>query len=466
MARILCVDDEPAVGVVLENLLTRLGHRPLLAESVPQAMRTVSSTPIDLIISDYRMPGATGADLLRDLDEGAFEVPVIMMTGHGSIEHAVVSIRNGAADYLVKPVKMRQLDVSINHVLESASMRRQSKTIPLRVVDLVCNREMVGDSVAMRNVMQAIAAVAPTGATVLLQGESGTGKELAARAIHDLSPRRDQPFISLNCAAMPESLVESTLFGHEKGAFTGAIVRTSGAFERANGGTLLLDEISEMQLHLQAKLLRVLEERAFERVGGKQMIRVNVRVVATTNRDLWCEVEAGRFREDLYYRINVVPITLPPLRERCEDIPSLVHYFAGASAKELGLPARAIADDSFAKLQAYRWPGNIRELANTVKRAMILSHGKVLRVERFLSAKTVPAPDAATHVNVSSAEWVSPAQASGSTDEATYNLRELEKIMICRALGATGGRRTKAARLLGISERTLRNKLKAERTVA
>ncbi len=321
MATILCVDDEPATGVVLEHHLSRTGHRPLLAASVEEALKTIARTPIDLIIADYRMPKATGLDLLSVLEKEGYQIPVIIMTGYSSIEHAVISIKSGAIDYLTKPIRPETLEIAVTQALEVVRLRRENEQFRREINRFRSTRSLVGESPQFRRVMETIATVAPTKATVLLEGESGTGKELFARAIHDQSPRRDGPFISINCAAMPEGLVESALFGHEKGAFTGATMRTAGAFERAHGGTLLLDEISEMRLDLQAKLLRVIQEQEFERVGGHQAIRVDVRLIATTNRDLKGEVDAGRFRTDLFYRLNVVPIMSPPLRERAEDIP-------------------------------------------------------------------------------------------------------------------------------------------------
>jgi DNA-binding NtrC family response regulator len=298
--------------------------------------------------------------------------------------------------------------------------------------------------------METIATVAPTPATVLLEGESGTGKELFARAIHDQGQRADGPFVTINCAALPEGLVESALFGHEKGAFTGATVRTAGAFERAHGGTLLLDEVSEMRLDLQAKLLRAIQEREFERVGGTQAIKVDVRLVATTNRDLQAEVDAGKFRSDLYYRLNVIPIRTPPLRERQDDIPFLVHHFVQRTAQHLETTVPDVADDALKLLSARQWPGNVRELANVVERAVILSHGQPISADRlraFLKPERNEQPAADT-----------PAVAA-SLEDIPLNLGELERLMISRALSTTGGNRTRAAQLLGISERTLRNKL-------
>jgi DNA-binding NtrC family response regulator len=318
-------------------------------------------------------------------------------------------------------------------------------------------------------VLEVIATVAPTKATILLQGESGTGKELVARAIHEQSPRREHPFITINCAAMPEGLVESALFGHEKGAFTGATARTQGAFERAHGGTLLLDEISEMRLDLQAKLLRVIQEQEFERVGGQQPIRVDVRLVATTNRDLRADADAGKFRQDLFYRLNVVPINLPSLRDRKEDIPVLVHHFVGRAASQLGVEVTGVAAEAIGALQQRDWPGNIRELANVVERAVILARGGVLKAEMFVddmvSMSVTPRPAATAPPT---AAPTAPAHSTASIPPAPegFNLDDLERLAIQRALQATNGNRTRAAKLLGISERTLRNKLNVPKSAS
>jgi DNA-binding NtrC family response regulator len=468
MATILCVDDEPATGVVLEHHLTKIGHRPLLANSVEDALKTVTRTPIDLIIADYRMPKATGLDLLGVLEKEGYQVPVIIMTGYSSIEHAVISIKSGAIDYLTKPIRPETLEIAVTQALEVMRLRRENEQFRREINKFRSTRSLIGESQPFRKVMETIATVAPTKATVLLEGESGTGKELFARAVHDQSPRHDAPFISINCAAMPEGLVESALFGHEKGAFTGATMRAAGAFERAHGGTLLLDEISEMRLDLQSKLLRVIQEHEFERVGGHQPIRVDVRLIATTNRDLKAEADAGRFRSDLFYRLNVVPIKTPPLRDRKEDLPVLVQHFARRAAEEIGVSVTGVAPETIDLLLRHSWPGNVRELANAVERAVILSRGGVLRPEAFqgileaVVSRPAPVPATAT----ATAAGAGPAGAQPQAAAEPFNLDELEKQAIGRALVATGGNRTRAAKLLGISERTLRNKLNGPREEA
>lgn len=464
MATILCVDDEPSVGVVLEAALTKLGHTPILANSVDEAMKAVGRQQFELIISDYRMPSATGLDLLSQLEKEGHGIPVIIMTGYSSVEHAVMSLRSGAIDYLTKPVRQETLRIAVTQALEVIRLRKENETFRQELSGLRGRRQILGDGQAIRRVLEVVGTVAPTRATVLIQGESGTGKELVARAIHEQSQRRDRPFITINCAAMPEGLVESAIFGHEKGAFTGATARTQGAFERAHGGTLLLDEISEMRLDLQAKLLRVIQEQEFERVGGHQSIRVDVRLIATTNRDLRTEAEAGKFRQDLYYRLNVVPIHMPPLRDRLEDIPVLIHHFVQRAAQQLGVEVSGVAPEAIAVLQQRGWPGNIRELSNAVERAVILSRGGMLKADAFIddavsSPSRTPLPRTVP---------VAPAPLASSDGRPTVampampdslDLEELEAATIQRALVATGGNRTRAAKLLGISERTLRNKL-------
>jgi DNA-binding NtrC family response regulator len=470
MATILYVDDEPSVGLILDDTLARAGHHPVGARNVVEALQVLARQSIDLIISDYRMPGLTGLEFLSLLQKEGYDIPLIMLTGYASIEHAVAAIKAGAIDYITKPVKAPQLELAVEQALEYVRLRRENEALRREVMEFRNERQIVGESLGLRRILQTVATAAPTRATVLLQGESGTGKELFARALHDQSDRRDKPFIKLNCAALPEGLIESALFGHEKGAFTGAIKRVEGAFERAHGGTLLLDEISEMRLELQAKLLRVLQEQEFERVGGTSPIRVDVRVIATTNRDLAQEAANGAFRQDLYYRLSVMPIVIPPLRDRIDDIPMLAYRFAMRTATEIGKDVTGISRDALELLQRYPWPGNVRELQHAVERAVILTKDPVLQSHAFdgqqLGLHHPLAKQAALRAATPTTGF--PAYDVGAAPSAvppgavvltSLNIDEAEKILIERALEAASNNRTRAADLLGISVRTLRNKL-------
>ena len=465
MANILYVDDEPSVGLILADTLTRAGHRAFGAGNVVEALQVLSRETIDLIISDYRMPGLTGLEFLALLQREGYDIPLIMVTGYASIEHAVSAIKAGAIDYITKPIRSQQLELAVEQALEYVRLRRENDALRREVMEFRSERAVIGEAQEIRKIQQTIAMVAPTRATVLLQGESGTGKELFARALHDQSDRRERPFIKLNCAALPDGLIESALFGHERGAFTGAVKRVEGAFERAHGGTLLLDEVSEMKLELQAKLLRVLQEQEFERVGGTTPIRVDVRVIATTNRNLAEYAATGSFRQDLYYRLSVVPILIPALRERQEDIPMLAYRFALRTAAEVGKEVTSISPEALQILQSYPWPGNVRELQHAVERAVILTRDAVLQAHLFdqqrggsiqtlvqqVLSRATPTTLAALHVGT--------AAPPNGIVLATLNVDEAEKALIKRALEMTGGNRTRTADLLGISVRTLRNKL-------
>ena len=463
MATILCIDDEPTVSAMLENALRGMGHRPVLAASIDEGIRAVSRESFDLIISDHQMPDGSGIDLMAALKRSGQDIPVIMTSSYHSVEQAVTSIRHGAVDYLTKPLRGEAVRIAVTNAIELDRMRRVNDDFQRELSGLRGSRAIVGTSPALRAVMDAVRNVASTRATVLLEGESGTGKELFARAIHDLSPRAHQSFVTVNCATLPEGLVESTLFGHERGAFTGASSRAQGAFERAHRGTLLLDEVSEMRLDLQAKLLRAIQEQEFERVGGNQPIMVDVRIVATTNRDLRAEVEAGRFRRDLYFRLHVVPIRTPSLRDRLEDIPALAEHFVEQLASQHGTKPPIMTSEAIDVLRRRRWTGNIREFGNAIERALILCrNGRITAdIVALHEGEGQPSGLMLTPTQEQAASAAGQAQPFGPTfDEASVNLDLFEKLAIQRALQATGGHRTKAARMLGISERTLRNKLK------
>jgi DNA-binding NtrC family response regulator len=466
MATILYVDDDPTIGLLLEDTLLRAGHRAVGARNVPQALQALSHGEIELIISDFKMPGTTGLEFLGLLKEEDYDIPLIMVTGFASIEHAVSAIKAGAVDYITKPVRPEQLEHAVTKALQVARLRKENDALRQEVMALRNERQIIGESNVMRRLLQTVATAAPTRATVLLQGESGTGKELVARAIHDQSERADRPFIKLNCAALPEGLVESALFGHERGAFTGAIKRVVGAFERAHGGTLLLDEISEMRLDLQAKLLRVLQEQEFERVGGTSPIKVDVRIVATTNRDLAAEAEAGRFRRDLFFRLSVIPIQLPPLRQRAEDIPLLAYRFGAQAASDAKKEFGGFSPEALALLQRYEWPGNVRELQHTVERAVILAGGPMLLPVHF-EGQRFGLTQQGAGLRDTGYRLSEPVMNGHSPDGvhqvvlSSFDLVQAESELITRALEVTEGNRTRAAELLGLSVRTLRNKLNA-----
>lgn len=450
MPKILCVEDDPGILLATEEALEEAGHDVTGVRNAEAALSVLARGGVDLVLADYRLPGLSGLELLEQMKEQEIDVPLIIITGYASIDHAVTAIKAGAIDYVTKPVRPGQLEIVVNQALEVVRLRRENRALRGAVSRFRAQKTVVGNSPAIRRVLEIVETVAPTRATVLLQGESGTGKELLARMLHQLSGRRDEAFVSLNCAAMPEQLVESILFGHEKGAFTGATRRTEGAFERAHHGTLMLDEISEMHLDLQAKLLRALQEQEFERVGGTSPIQVDVRVIATTNRDLRAEVLAGRFRADLFYRLNVLPIRVPPLRERMEDVPVLAQHFAQRVAEELDRPTPMFTPAALEKLHLYDWPGNVRELSHVIERAVI-----------FAPRGQIDAPDVVLGDDGGDrARQDTVARAPGDgLVLSSLNVAEAEARLIVEALTRTAGNRTQAARLLGLSVRTLRNKL-------
>ena len=436
MASILIVEDEPGVREFLADSLATEGHDIAGAANGLEAVRLMNDRAFDLMITDLRMPGAlSGVDLLRKARAETPEMEVIVLTAHGTVETAVEAMKLGAFDYLQKPLASPgELRLLVARALERRRLvageeaRRSSQATPPLTY---------GDPV-MEPVVRAIEKVAPTSATVLLLGESGTGKELVARILHDRSPRAGSPFVAVNCAAISETLMESEIFGHEKGAFTGASQARRGRLELADGGTLFLDEIGELKLELQAKLLRVLQERRFERVGGTRTIEVDVRWIAATNRNLEEMVARGGFREDLYHRLAVFPLQLPPLRERRRDILPLAETLLARISAEVGRPPLSMDEQARSRIREATWPGNVRELANTLERATILAEGDVLRGEDLRISTVQPARAAAV----------------GTTME------ELEKDAIRRALEEVGGNRRRAAERLGIGERTLYEKLK------
>jgi two-component system response regulator FlrC len=448
---ILVVEDDPALREALCDTLRAAGLAVLEAADAPSALESVASRDIALVISDVHMPGASGYDLLGELKRLRPDLPVVLMTAYATVVHAVSAMRQGATDYIVKPFEAQAL-------IELA--RRQ-------LANRVSPHELVAEDRESKRVAALALRLAQTDATVLITGASGTGKEVYARFIRDRSARAHRPFVAINCAAIPENMLEATLFGHEKGAFTGATAAHAGKFEQAQGGTLLLDEISEMDLGLQAKILRVLQEREVERLGSQRTIQLDVRVIATSNRDLPEEVRAGRFRADLYYRLNVMSLRLPALRERPGDIPALARRALRACARAERGPL-CLAPDAEQALLAHDWPGNVRELTNVVQRAAWLAAGgrieaRDLELERRdidrsdLERRAAGAPDAAGVGNASFAALpMRPAAEEGGLD---HDLRERERALIIATLRSTGGNRKLAAERLGISPRTLRHKL-------
>ncbi len=385
---ILIVDDEPGILTSVSQILADEGYGTLTAKSGPEALKTIAAEQPDLVLLDIWMPDMDGLETLKRIREQAPALQVIMMSGHGSIETAVKAIKLGAYDYIEKPLSLENIMLRVQHALDQRRLAEENLTLRTKVER---RYELVGESPAMQRLRQLIETAGPTNARVLLAGENGTGKELVARAIHQASPRHAKPFVAVNCAAIPETLIESELLGHEKGSFTGATAQKKGQFEQADGGTLFLDEIGDMSLNTQAKVLRVLQEQQFTRVGGTKVIKVDVRVIAASNKDLLKEIEKGTFREDLYYRLNVLPILVPPLRERREDIPFLAKHFLKNHAEEQGLKGKGVATEAIAALQRYDWPGNIRELRNLIERLMIMTPGPVIEasdVEGFLQPKS------------------------------------------------------------------------------
>lgn len=439
--RVLVVDDEAKMQRVLEIMLKRMGHEVVCASNGQDALNSQLAEPADLIISDLRMPGMTGIDLLRILRDQGQDVPVIIMTAYGTIESAVEAMKLGACDYIVRPFDVDALEIAVDRILSLGRMQRQNAFLR-HEVDKGWG-EFVGSSEPMQRVYEYIRQVAPTKTTVLITGETGTGKELAARAIHRASPRANALFVPINCAAIPADILESELFGYEKGAFTGATKDRIGKFEMAEGGTLFLDELTEMPMALQAKLLRVLQENVLERLGSNRSIPIDIRVIAATNRNPRQAVADGKLREDLYYRINVFNVELPSLRERKEDIPSLVANFLAKC------DGHGITEQALQALQHYDWPGNVRELQNVIERAAVLSRGKPVGVEQLPREMTETAPaEAEAAPEIFTSLELNPA------------VEKLEEAMISEALKRTGDNKSKAARLLDISERSLWYKLK------
>jgi two-component system, NtrC family, response regulator HydG len=442
--KILVVDDERSHRMMLRAVLKEDGYAVTEAADGTDAVKAVEMEAFDLILMDIRMTAMDGIEALTEIRKISPLVPVLIMTAYASVKTAVEALKAGAFDYLTKPLDIEELKILIEKGLENYHLRTENLVLKERVGDRFDFSRIIGRSPKMKTLLDTLAMVAPSDATVLIMGESGTGKEVAANAIHHNSPRSGQPFVKVSCAALPEALLESELFGHERGAFTGAVSRREGRFQLAHRGTIFLDEVGEMSPALQTKLLRVLQEKEFEPLGSARTIKVDIRVIAATNKDLAKEVKEGRFREDLYYRLNVVPITMPPLRERKEDISLLADHFLTFFREKNRKPLKGLSDKALDLLVRYDWPGNIRELENCIERAVIMARDEVI----------VPS------------DFPPQIQLSGEGDKKDVgifygmSLAEMEKELIVKTLAETGGNRTRAAEVLGINRRTLQNKLK------
>ena len=449
--RILVADDERSLRELLAIVLRREGYDVQLAESGDTALAALKRGPVDLLISDIKMPDMSGVEVLRAAKASDASLPAIMMTAYASTETAVEAMRLGACDYLIKPFDLDELKLKVREKLDARQLRQENVLLKRALNKSHIFAGIIGRSASMLAVFDLVESVAKTTSTVLVTGESGTGKELIARALHFHSLRRDRPFVALNCGALPETLLESELFGHMRGAFTGAETTKKGLVEIAEGGTIFLDEIGEMTPMMQVKLLRVLQERRFRRVGGLEEIEANIRVVAATNQDLPKLVADGRFREDLYYRINVIPVQLPALRERREDIPLIAEHFLAKYRVQMGKPVAAISGAVMVLLERYDWPGNIRELENVIERAVALERTPTILVE------SLPAQIRATMASgpVAIGEDDAPALPSGGFDLERH-VQNVERRYLAQALERAGGVQVRAAELLGMSFRSFR----------
>ncbi len=445
--RALVVDDDRGVQTALRVNLSKHGFEVVVAGSPAEALAHLEEQPFDVVLTDVRMPGGTGLELLAEVKRRDPDVAVVVMTGFGSVEDAVEAMKAGAEDYIIKPIEKRELLVILDKALDHRALRVELRQLRRQVRARHSFERLIGQSPAMQRLYEEVAAVAATDATVLIEGPTGTGKELLSHALHARSRRADGPFIRVNCAALPATLIESELFGHERGAFTGAIRRHIGKFEQAHGGTLLLDEIGEIDLHMQVKLLRVLENGELSRVGGTGSFAVDVRVIAATNRDLREEVRQGRFREDLYYRLSVFHLRVPSLAERRSDIPLLVDHFLSEIAERSDRPKPQVSRAAMDVLLAHDWPGNIRELKHTLERAFILCRGDTIEQISLLEP-------------VHEEERPSPSPAEEAVMPLREALRQTERRLILAALQAAGGVQAEAARKLGISPSNLNYRIR------
>ena len=438
---VLVVDDEKNIRAGLGKAIELDGHNVLLAEDGQEALDLLEEEEVDLIIADLKMPRVSGEELLRRVVESYPTLPVIILTGHGTIETAVQAMRDGAYDFLTKPVNLDRLSLLVKRALSTRELALQHRALQEELDQKRQFANIIGTSVEMNRIFDVVRQVAPTRASVLITGESGVGKELIADAIHQLSNRREKPFVKVHCAALSESLLESELFGHEKGAFTGAVARKRGRFELAHLGSIFLDEIGEINQSVQIKILRVLQEKTFERVGGEQTLEVDVRIISATNKDLKTEIQRGTFREDLYYRLNVVNIHIPPLRDRKEDIPLLVSAFIKEFATENDKPVEGIDPKARALLYNYSWPGNVRELRNSIESAVVMAKGSIITPDDL--PPSVAADSESNYVRI----------------QLGASMAEAERELIRANLAANNGNKSRTAEALGIGRKTLHRKL-------
>lgn len=450
--RILLVEDKDSLRQMLATVIKKSGYTVDEASDGPAAIEKIRKRPYHLVITDLRLPTQSGLEVLRAQREVDPTIPVLIMTAFGTIEEAVEAIKDGAFDFLPKPVDIAHLSLLIERALQQRILRLENTLLKEEAQERYGIPKIIGESAAIQSVSRDIQRVAPTDATVLLTGESGTGKEVFSRAIHQLSLRRDKPFVTVNCAAIPDTLIENELFGHEKGSYTGANARKAGKFELADGGTIFLDEIGELHISVQAKVLRVIEEQTFERIGGLETLRINTRVIAATNRNLQEQVERKEFRQDLFFRLSVFPIHIPPLRDRMSDVRLLAQFFVEKFSRDLHRQGLQLSAESARAIDEYSWPGNVRELQNTIERSVILSDGKEIQARDLNFAFQQRAtPDDFAHMF----------DLSGSlSDVAGRAAQTAERAKIKQALELTNWNKTKAAEILDVSYKTLLNKVK------
>ena len=438
--RVLVVDDDPGVRAMLSQSLDRSGYEVQIAVDGSEALCMIRDNQFNLVITDIRLPKVDGLQLLDEIKQSTPQIPVIVITGYGSVQNAVEAMQSGASDYLLKPFSSEALQSAINR---SGMAPTEKPGIQENQRPQSSDRRIVTQDGQFLGVLKVAENVASSSASVLVQGESGTGKELLARYIHESGGRKDEPYVAVNCAALPDTLAESELFGHEKGAFTGAIQRKAGKFEAASSGTIVLDEISEMSMPLQAKLLRVLQERKVERIGSNRLVDIDARVIAISNVDLKASIEAGNFRKDLFYRVNVVPLRVPALRERRDDIPLLARHFCETFCLQNNKELMSISQSALEQMRQYSWPGNVRELENTMERAVIIGHTAEIRPEDLIL----------------DCDGIGIDSSSSSSISAGLTVREMERKLIMATMDTVNENRSQAAEMLGISIRTLRNKL-------